>query len=76
MPRVAGLVRNGGVLILSLRYGPVPSGRRMCDVGADETIALAQASGLSPILRFDHQDGLLGRPGVSWTRLAFARPRK
>jgi SAM-dependent methyltransferase len=75
MKRVAGLVRPGGVLILSLRHGPVPPGRRMFEVGADETIALAQAAGLGLVLRFDHQDGLLGRPGVSWTRLGFARPR-
>jgi 2-polyprenyl-3-methyl-5-hydroxy-6-metoxy-1,4-benzoquinol methylase len=29
MPAVASLVRPGGVLILSLRQGPIPSGRRM-----------------------------------------------
>jgi hypothetical protein len=46
MPRVAGLVRLGGVMMLSLRYGPVPPGRRMFDVSADETIRLARAEGL------------------------------
>jgi SAM-dependent methyltransferase len=74
MPRVAGLVRLGGVMMLSLRYGPVPTGRRMFDVSADETIQLARAEGLTLLLRLDHQAGLLGRPGVSWTRLAFSRP--
>jgi hypothetical protein len=74
MPRVAGLVRPGGVMMLSLRYGPVPPGRRMFDVSAGETVQLARAEGLTLSLRLDHQDGLLGRPGVSWTRLAFSRP--
>jgi SAM-dependent methyltransferase len=74
MPRVAGLVRPGGVMMLSLRYGPVPPGRRMFDVSAGETVQLPRAEGLTLSLRLDHQDGLLGRPGVSWTRLAFSRP--
>lgn len=73
MPRVAGLVRPGGVTMLSLRHGPVPPGRRMFDVSADETIRLAAAEGLRVALKLDHQDGLLGRPGVSWTRLAFLK---
>jgi SAM-dependent methyltransferase len=75
MPRVGGLVREGGVMMLSLRHGPVPSGRRMFDVTADETIRLANASGLRTVLTLDHQDSLLGRPGVSWTRLAFSKGR-
>ncbi len=73
MPRVASLVRDGGPMMLSLRHGPVPPGRRMFEVSAEETIHLAQAAGLRLLLRYDHQDGLLGRPGVSWTRFAFSR---
>jgi len=55
------------------RYGPVPPGRRMFNVTAQETTQLAEAAGLTGILRVDDADGLLRRPGVSWTRLAFAR---
>jgi SAM-dependent methyltransferase len=73
MPRVASLVDAGGVLLLSLRYGPIPAGRRMFAVSAEETAALAAAEGLRCVLRFDRQDGALGRPGVSWTRLGFVR---
>lgn len=76
MPRVAGLVRKGGLMILTLRHGPVPPGRRMFDVTADETTRLAEAEGLSLILKLDHQDGLLKRPEVNWTRLAFSRPQE
>jgi SAM-dependent methyltransferase len=30
MPNVSALVRNGGIVIMSLRHGPIPPGRRMC----------------------------------------------
>jgi 2-polyprenyl-3-methyl-5-hydroxy-6-metoxy-1,4-benzoquinol methylase len=73
MPRIAGLIRQPGVIILSLRHGPVPIGRRMFEVTAAETIHLGRKDGLSPVLTLDGQDGVLRRPGVSWTRLAFAR---
>lgn len=73
MPRIASLVDASGVTIFSLRYGPIPQGRRMFIVSAEETVRFAEAAGLKLILRFDHQDGLLRRPGVSWTRLAFRR---
>jgi 2-polyprenyl-3-methyl-5-hydroxy-6-metoxy-1,4-benzoquinol methylase len=73
MVRVAALVRPSGVMTLSLRHGPVPAGRRMFEVTPAETIALAQAEGLTCMLRLEVGDGLLKRPGVSWDRLAFAR---
>jgi protein-L-isoaspartate O-methyltransferase len=74
MVRVVPLVREGGVMILSLRHGQVPPGRRMFEVTAEETVQLAQTNGLKLELRYEQQDGLLGRAGVSWTRLAFSKP--
>jgi len=74
MPRVAGLVARDGLLFVSLRHGPVPAGRRMFEVSAAETIALAEAEGLQPVLRQENQDSFFRRPDVSWTRLAFRRP--
>lgn len=74
MPRVARLVRGGGVAIFSLRHGPVPPGRRMFDVSAEETAALAAAAGMGLALRLDGQADTFGRPGVGWTRLAFSKP--
>jgi len=73
MARVAALVKPGGVMMLSLRHGPVPAGRRMFDVTADETVALAAAHGLAAVLNEGARDGLQRRPGVSWTRLAFRK---
>jgi SAM-dependent methyltransferase len=74
MPNVARLVRAGGMMIMSLRYGPVPAGRRMFVVTADETTALAAASGLALAHCFDNQPGGFGRADVSWTKLVFERP--
>lgn len=72
MPTVIALVRNGAVVILSLRHGPVPPGRRMFEVTAEETIALAQPLGLRCVLNQEAEPSLR-QPGVSWTRLAFRK---
>jgi 2-polyprenyl-3-methyl-5-hydroxy-6-metoxy-1,4-benzoquinol methylase len=70
---VASMVRPGGIMALSLRHGPVPVGRRMFDVTPSETIALAQAEGLTCVQQLEDKDSLLKRPGVSWDRLVFSR---
>jgi 2-polyprenyl-3-methyl-5-hydroxy-6-metoxy-1,4-benzoquinol methylase len=72
MPNVAALVRNGGIVIMSLRHGPIPPGRRMFEVSAEETIALAQRSNLHCTLNQEAEPSLR-QPGVSWTRLAFQK---
>jgi protein-L-isoaspartate O-methyltransferase len=76
MPCVAALLAPGGSMIMTLRHGLVPRGRRMFDVSAVETIGLAAAQGLVVALHADRQDGAQRRPGVSWTRLAFRKPRE
>lgn len=75
MPNVAALVADGGVLILSLRHGPVPPGRRMFAVTAAETIAQARAQDLR-LLIHETRDSLQAAnrmAGVTWTLLAFRR---
>jgi len=73
MERVAALVRPGGVMMISLRHGPVPAGRRMFDVSAAETVGLAQTQAMTCVHRSENRDGSLNRPGVTWDRLAFAK---
>jgi SAM-dependent methyltransferase len=73
MPNIGRLLRPAGVLLMSLRYGPVPPGRRMFAVSAEETIELAAAEGLRLVFRNEGADSALKRPGVSWTRLAFEK---
>ncbi|MFM0340850.1 methyltransferase domain-containing protein [Paraburkholderia fungorum] len=76
MPRVASLMCEGGVLIMSLRHGPVPPGRRMFEVSAQETIDLAALYELRPVLNLGTPSIQEGnrRSGVNWTRLAFEKP--
>jgi SAM-dependent methyltransferase len=73
MPALAALLAPGGRAIMSLRHGPVPPGRRMFDVSAAETTALADASGLATLASFPHVD-YQSRADVSWTVLVFERP--
>ena len=75
MPHLAALVRDGGLVILSLRHGPVPAGRRMFEVSAEETIRLAGEVGLSPVLnlRMDSVQQVNRLARVTWTRLAFKK---
>jgi 2-polyprenyl-3-methyl-5-hydroxy-6-metoxy-1,4-benzoquinol methylase len=35
MPNVAALVHNGGIVIMPLRHGPIPPGRRTFEVSAE-----------------------------------------
>jgi SAM-dependent methyltransferase len=73
MKRVSGLLRSKGVMVLSLRHGPIPEGRILFEVTPDETIALATAHGLQTIYSAE-RPGQFGQPGVFWSRLAFRRP--
>jgi protein-L-isoaspartate O-methyltransferase len=72
MPNVAALTREGGVMIMTLRHGPVPPGRRMFEVSAEETIGLAQPLGFRCVLNRQAVSSLR-QPGVTWTRLAFRK---
>jgi 2-polyprenyl-3-methyl-5-hydroxy-6-metoxy-1,4-benzoquinol methylase len=74
MARVAPLVRPGGTMALSLRHGPVPAGRRMFDVSAQETCELAGRHGLS-VIHESKGAAVLGGPDVWWDRLAFRAQR-
>ncbi len=75
MPNLSALLRDGAVLALSLRHGPVPAGRRMFDVSAQETIQLAKAHGWRTVLNVQTESLQRGnrRRGVTWSRLAFVK---
>jgi 2-polyprenyl-3-methyl-5-hydroxy-6-metoxy-1,4-benzoquinol methylase len=78
MPKVASLIGEGGVMIMSLRHGPVPPTRRMFEVSAEETMQLAQAGGLHPVLnrRTQSIQNVNRLAGVTWTRLAFMKAQE
>jgi SAM-dependent methyltransferase len=69
MARLARLLAPSGTIIMSLRHGPVPEGRRMFDVSAEETAALGRISGLECIFSGERDD-MLGRADVGWSLLA------
>jgi SAM-dependent methyltransferase len=75
MPNIASLLAPEGMLIMRLRHGPVPPGRRMFDVAAEDVTALAAPLGLRAV--FEHHGGSLGTQnvaaGVTWTTLALIR---
>ena len=75
MPNLAALVRDGGTLIMKLRHGPVPARRRMFDVTAEETIELAAAHGLQPVLNAGTESiqSQNRAAGVSWSNLALLK---
>jgi SAM-dependent methyltransferase len=75
MPNLASLLAPGGVLVMALRHGPVPPGRVMYEVSADETIALAEPCGLRPLLnvRTESTQGVNRDAGITWSRLVFER---
>jgi len=72
LPVVASLLAPGGRILLSLRHGPVPDGRRMFDVPAEELVNEAEPLGLSLLARKERED-MLGRDQVRWTLLALTK---
>ena len=78
MPNVAALVREGGVMIMMIRHGPVPAGRRMFEVSAEETIELAQMQDLRLVLNLREQSSQEANraAGVDWTSLAFVKGKE
>jgi hypothetical protein len=75
MANVSALVAPLGLLVITLRHGPVPSGRSMFAVSAEETIALAETHGLCLALDVHAESSQAANrdAGVSWTQLAFRR---
>ena len=75
MPILASLLRRGGTMIMSLRHGRVPPGRRMFEVSAAETAELVWAHGLAVVLNLvsESADEENRRAGITWTRLALVK---
>ncbi|WP_088141483.1 class I SAM-dependent methyltransferase [Achromobacter xylosoxidans] len=72
MQALAALLAPQGQILMSLRHGPVPPGRRMFDVSAQETIALAAGHGLSSHHLSERED-MLDRADVRWSFLGLRR---
>ncbi len=77
MPNLAALVREGGTVIMKIRHGPVPAGRRMFEITPEETIELARIQSLDPILnlRTESSQKQNRAAGITWTNLAFVKAK-
>lgn len=73
MQAVTALLAPGGLVVISLRHGPVPLGRRMFEVSAQETLALGAQHGLTRVHNGCRNDAQ-GRADVHWSVVAMARP--
>ncbi|MCC8393170.1 class I SAM-dependent methyltransferase [Paraburkholderia sp. MMS20-SJTR3] len=75
MGTISDLLVDGGLVIMSLRHGPFPKGRRMFDVSAEDTIELAAAHGLHLLLNVCSGSAQQANRnmGITWTRLAFRK---
>ncbi|MEZ5919730.1 MAG: class I SAM-dependent methyltransferase [Parvularculaceae bacterium] len=75
MPVVASLMKPSARLFIMLRHGPVPAGRRMFEVSAEETIELAACEGLKPVSNIHAQavGDFNRRAGVTWTHLVLEK---
>ena len=75
MAVVAGLMKPGARLSLTLRHGPVPEGRRMFDVSAEETLELGARHRLHPLYNklVDSKSAENKAAGIVWTRLVLEK---
>jgi 2-polyprenyl-3-methyl-5-hydroxy-6-metoxy-1,4-benzoquinol methylase len=73
MRTLATLLAPKGVIVMSLRHGQIPEGRRMFEVSSAETTDLASRLELECVLNVvTESSGALNRgAGITWTHLAF-----
>ncbi len=68
---VCSLVKPGGLLAMTLRHGPVPDGRVMFEVTADEIQKLSFPRGFSVLL--DTETVSSEQSDVTWTRMVLKK---
>ncbi|MDJ0920915.1 MAG: class I SAM-dependent methyltransferase [Henriciella sp.] len=75
MATLASLLASGGRIVMSQRHGPVPKGRRMFEIGGEETISLAAQHGLKCL--YNIRTGSTAAENmalrIEWTRLVFEK---
>jgi SAM-dependent methyltransferase len=71
--KIAGVVKSGGLLAISLRSGPSPPDSRMYPVSLDEVERLARNHGFA-VEKVQHAADQQGRADVSWTCVALRLP--
>ncbi|MGW0418641.1 class I SAM-dependent methyltransferase [Streptomyces sp. NPDC003015] len=70
MRRLAGLLRPGGILLITLRRGEPPVDRRMFDIPPREVAGHGAEAGLRLLRIVDEKADRLGRDAVHWNAVA------
>lgn len=71
--KLASLLKSGGLLIISLRYGPAGRGRSFYPVTSEEIQQLAWQHGMA-VRRVSKSPDRMGRPDVTWETLCLQLP--
>lgn len=71
--KLATLMKPSGVLVMTLRNGPAPTGMQMHPTSTSEVEGLARATGLE-VLRVATSSDQGGRDGVTWDVMALRMP--
>jgi 2-polyprenyl-3-methyl-5-hydroxy-6-metoxy-1,4-benzoquinol methylase len=74
--KVAGHLKEGGMVYMLLRQGPAPAGRKMYPVSDVSLKAYAADLGLELVETKQRQKDLLNRGDVRWTVFAARRPAR
>jgi len=75
MAAILPLMKPGAMLVMSVRHGPPPEGRRSFEVADEETIALANEQGgrLLMAAQLPSVQALNREAGVAWSWLVFQK---
>lgn len=71
--KLVSMLRSGGLLAMTLRSGPSEPGRAMHATSLEEVEELARSAGMA-LIRVEAADDRMGRPDVSWIRVALRSP--
>jgi SAM-dependent methyltransferase len=72
--KLANILKPGGKLVISLRYGPSGDERSMFEVCSEQLIQLGKGLGLMPLLVSDKNQDVIGREQVKWQTVVLQLP--
>lgn len=71
--KLAGMLKPGGRMVITLRHGPNPTGRDMADVSTDDILALARSHALKAV-DFGSSADAMKRENIGWSFIVLELP--